>query len=100
MASFLYRFSWDLAKASANRDKHGVTFELAATVLQDPLARSRYDDEHGRDEERWLTLGQAADRRLLVVCHTFDELTVNEATIRLISAREATPAERRQYENG
>lgn len=99
--SYQYHFTWDPAKAAANRDKHGVSFELAATLFRDPLAVSIYDDEHSSDnEERWITLGQADNGTLLVVVHTFEETGDDAAEIRVISAREATRNERRQYENG
>jgi len=99
---FVYRFAWDPEKATANRRKHGVTFEQAATVFRDPLSLSRYDDEHseGESEERWLTLGEDENGTLLVVCHTFEELADDEALVRVISAREATAHEREQYESG
>lgn len=97
---FVYRFAWDIAKASANRRKHGVSFELAATVFRDPLALSRYDDEHSEGEERWLTLGEVENGQLLVVSHTFEEISAQEARVRIISAREATAHEREQYESG
>jgi uncharacterized protein len=99
--SYQYHFSWDPAKAASNREKHGVSFEVAATLFQDPLAVSIYDDEHSSEsEERWITLGQAENGTLLVVVHTFEETGDDTAEIRLISAREATRSERRQYENG
>lgn len=99
---FVYRFAWDPAKADANRRKHGVTFEQAATVFRDPLSLSRYDDEHsaGESEERWLTLGEDESGTLLVVSHTFEELSDEEALVRVISAREASAREREQYESG
>jgi uncharacterized DUF497 family protein len=97
---FIYRFAWDPEKADANRRKHGVTFEQATAVFRDPLALSRYDEEHSENEERWITLGQADAGLLLVTVHTFDELAPNEAQVRLISAREATADERRQYQSG
>jgi uncharacterized DUF497 family protein len=99
-APFTYRFDWDPAKATANRHKHGVSFEQAAGVFRDPLALSRYDEGHSEDEERWLTLGVNEHGVLLVVSHTFEELSAQEARVRLISAREATATERRQYEGG
>ena len=80
--------------------KHGITFELAATVFRDPLALSLYDDEHSETEERWLTLGIGENGVLLVVSHTFEELSDEEALVRVISAREATAHERAQYERG
>jgi uncharacterized DUF497 family protein len=96
---FVYRFAWDPAKAAANRRKHGVSFEQAAAVFRDPLALSRYDDEHSEAEERWLTLGVDENRTLLVVSHTFEELANDEALVRVISAREATANERGHYES-
>ena len=99
--SYQYHFTWDPAKAIANREKHGISFEQAATLFRDPLAVSIYDDEHSSDnEERWITLGLAENGTLLVVVHTFEETSDDAAEIRLISAREATHNERRQYENG
>jgi len=95
---FTYRFSWDPAKAASNQAKHGISFEIAATVMHDPLALSRYDVEHSEEEERWVTLGSSNTGALLVVVHTFAETSATEAHVRLISAREATPNERRQYE--
>jgi uncharacterized DUF497 family protein len=65
-------------------------FELAATVLRGPLALSRYDVEHSEVEERWITLGLAETGQLLVVVHTFEELSEQEARVRIISARFAT----------
>jgi uncharacterized DUF497 family protein len=97
---FVYRFAWDPVKAAANRAKHGIPFEQAATVFRDPLALSRYDEEHSETEERWLTLGEDETGTLLVVSHTFEELSDEEALVRVISAREATAHERAQYESG
>jgi len=96
---FHYHFEWDLAKAVGNRSKHGVGFELAATVFRDPLALSRFDEEHSEAEERWVTLGQAGNGRLLTVVHTFTEMDEHNATVRIISARLATKREQRDYEN-
>lgn len=100
MARFVYRFDWDANKALANWHKHAVSFELAATVLRDPLALSRYDVEHSEVEERWITLGLAETGQLLVVVHTVEEISEQEARVRIISARFATAHERRQYEGG
>jgi uncharacterized DUF497 family protein len=84
---------WDPAKARVNKAKHGVNFEEAATIFLDPLLLVMPDLEHSQDEERWIALGRSLHQLLLVVVHTDDE-----KTIRLISARRATPKERRQYE--
>ncbi|HET7503099.1 MAG TPA: BrnT family toxin [Kofleriaceae bacterium] len=93
-----YVFEWDPAKAAENVRKHGVTFEEASLVFSDPLARSRYDDEHSSSEdERWVTLGLSRGV-LLVVVHTFIEY-MRTVTVRIISARPATRNERRNYED-
>ena len=90
---------WDDAKAQSNLAKHGVTFAQAATVMLDPLALTVYDEAHSQTEERWFTLGQSSEGRLLAIAHTYHMLNANTARIRLISAREATRRERQQYEN-
>jgi uncharacterized protein len=94
-----YDFEWDTAKALANFTKHGVTFEQAATVLLDPFALTVYDEAHSQSEERWFTIGYEASGALLVVVHTFQHLNPATATVRVISAREATKRERRAYED-
>ena len=95
---FEYRFKWDPIKATSNWRKHGVSFDLAATVLSDPLMLSIPDEKHSESEGRWLTLGQAKNRILVVVIHTYREIGANSAEVRIISARRATGRERRQYE--
>lgn len=96
--AFQYSFEWDPNKAVANRRKHGIGFEQAATVFRDNLAVSIYDEDHSEDEERWVTLGQAENGALLVVVHTCQEISETEAVIRIISARPATSHEQRDYE--
>jgi uncharacterized DUF497 family protein len=86
-------FSWDARKAAANLKKHGVDFREAATVFDDALSTTFPDRDHSSAEQRFLTLGQSAHGRVLVVSHT-DE----DARIRLISARGVTRRERRFYE--
>ena len=61
---------------------------------------TRFDDEHGEDEERWVSVGRAANGALLLVVHTFSATGPNTALVRLISARPATRREREQYEQG
>lgn len=89
---------WDPAKAQANVRKHGVSFAEAATVLLDPLALTVFDAGHSDDEERWFTLGTSSTGRLLAVAHTYRSIDPDLASARMISAREATRLERRQYE--
>ena len=95
---FQYSFEWDPPKAAANLRKHGISFELAATVFLDPGALSLYDRAHSEaGEDRWITLGMDAPGRLLVVCHTWREADEGAASCRIISARKATKTEARQY---
>ncbi|MBV8728640.1 MAG: BrnT family toxin [Acidobacteriia bacterium] len=88
-------FEWDDAKAQSNIEKHGVPFAEAATVFGDPLEVMILDPDHLEGEFRFLSMGSSIEGRLLVVAYT-----EREGRIRLISAREATPKERRKYESG
>ena len=87
------RFEWDDRKAAANLKKHGVSFEEASTVFQDPLSATGADPDHSLGEQRWVTFGVSDVGRLLVVAHAD-----RNDSIRLISARPATKAERGIYE--
>jgi len=89
------RFQWNSAKAADNLDKHGVSFEEAATVFRDTLSATALDPDHSLDEERFITFGVSTRGRLLVVVHAD-----RDDTIRIISARPATSAERKLYEEG
>jgi uncharacterized protein len=95
-----FEFDWDPAKAESNRRKHGVTFEAAMGVFSDPLALSLLDNESGQGEERWVTIGRNPASNLLLVVHTFVELSAERAAIRIISARRPTRREARQYQEG
>ena len=88
-------FEWDEEKAARNRQKHGVDFEEAKTVFEDPDAITIPDDAHSEDENRSITLGYSLLARMLLVVHT-----ERRERIRIISARHATPSERAQYESG
>jgi uncharacterized DUF497 family protein len=95
-----FEFDWDPAKAESNRRKHGVIFEAAMGVFSDPLALSLLDNESGQGEERWVTIGRNPASNLLLVVHTYIELSAERAAIRIISARRPTRRETRQYEEG
>lgn len=84
-------FEWNPRKAAANLRKHGIDFADAATVLYDELAITVPDDQ--ADEDRFVTMGMDALGRVLVVVYTW-----RGDRARLISARQATKRERRQYE--
>jgi len=87
------RFEWDQVKAAANLDKHGISFDEAQTVFGDANTITLFDDRHSDAEDRYIDIGMPAQGRILVVVYT-----ENEARIRIISCRRATPKERRQYE--
>jgi uncharacterized DUF497 family protein len=95
---FNYHFEWDSVKLARNQKKHKINFELAATIFNDPLMLTVPDIDHSGTEERWLSLGQAENSRLLVVIHTYQEINAHEANVRIISARPVTKHEQHQYE--
>jgi hypothetical protein len=88
-------FEWDTKKAIRNREKHGVSFEEAATVFGDPLSLTIDDPIHSTEEERFITMGISIQNRILVVVHT-----EKQDHIRIISSRVATVHERISYEEG
>mgnify|MGYP002785250153 CR=1 FL=1 len=92
------RFEWNLAKDRANRLKHGVSFDTAALVFDDP-AHLSVQDRHVDGEERWQTIGRVGPVVVLIVAHTYVDADGDE-TIRIISARKSTRSERRRYEQG
>lgn len=89
------QFEWNASKAERNLSKHGVSFEEAETVFDDPLYVDFYDPDHSEDEERYLIIGESNQGRLLIVSYT-----ERGNSTRLISAREVTRAERESYEDG
>ena len=97
---FQLKFEWDPQKAQSNLSKHGIAFVRATSVFLDPLAATIPDDVHSSDEQRWVTIGVSDAGSLVVVVHTYEEMDANLATVRIISARSATPAEVREYEEG
>jgi len=88
-------FEWDPEKAAANVRRRRVSFNEAATVLEDPLSTTFPDEAHSEGEIRFVTVGVSQRGRLLVVAHT-----ERNDTIRIISARRATRREREFYEQG
>lgn len=88
-------FEWDADKAYSNQEKHGVSFDEAATAFGDPLSLTISDPDHSDAEERFILLGQTYSGRLVVVVHS-----ERGDRIRIITARPATRGERYSYENG
>lgn len=93
------RIEWDERKDRRNRAKHGVGFETARLVFEDPNHLS-IQDRHEGDEERWQTLGLVEGIVVLLVAHAYHEDATGKEVIRIISARKATARERRHYEQG
>lgn len=88
-------YEWDPIKAQVNRRKHGVSFEEAASVFQDATALTFDDPDHSDEELREMTIGLSTKGRVLFLSHC-----ERGDGIRIISARKATPKERKQYAEG
>ena len=86
-------FEWDENKAEENVTKHGVSFEEARTVFNDPFSITIYDPDHSAYEDRCIDVGLSSEGRTLVVSYT-----ERGENIRIISSRGATKRERRGYE--
>jgi uncharacterized DUF497 family protein len=86
-------FEWDPRKSATNLRKHGVSFSEAGTVFGDELSITVPDPDHSEQEDRFITIGWSNLRRLLMVAHTDQG-----ENIRIISARELTKSERKEYE--
>jgi uncharacterized DUF497 family protein len=100
MSNLRIDFEWDPKKEATNRTKHGVEFGIAMSVFRDPFAATLLDEGHGADEERWITLGEAANGSLILVVHTWAQTDASRARVRIISARRPTRREARQYREG
>ena len=84
------KFEWDENKNSINKEKHKISFETASYVFDDPYYIEMYDFEHSVDEDQYIAIGKVGDVLFVV-------FTERKDTIRLISARLATNAERSLY---
>ena len=84
------KFEWDEDKITINKEKHKISFETAAYVFDDPYYIEMFDFEHSVDEDRYIAIGKVGDIVFVV-------FTERKDTIRLISARLATNAERSLY---
>ncbi|WLE96582.1 MAG: BrnT family toxin [Candidatus Electrothrix sp. GW3-4] len=93
----IYNFEWNPNKAKKNIRKHKVSFEEASTVFRDPAALTIFDPDHSETEDRWLTVGISRAGKVLLVCHTYKQVDVETAIIRIFSSRKATASEKREY---
>lgn len=89
------QFEWNPDKANLNLKKHGVSFNKASTVFNDPLSVTFPDPDHFFGEDRYVIIGLSIADRILIVPHTD-----RADRVRIISAREANRNERRFYEDG
>lgn len=92
------RFEWDESKNALNISKHKISFEEAREVFDDPLHISILDKRFNYFEERWISIGQTSRKKVVVVANLFFDES-GEEVIRIITAREATIHERKQYES-
>ncbi len=90
------RFAWDESKNQSNFRKHGVLFETATQVFDDPNCIVEQDREVD-GEARWQAIGRAGDVLVLIVAHTIEEEEADEI-VRIFSARKVTRREKRRYE--
>ena len=90
-------FDWDEQKNESNRKKHGIWFEEAQQVFDDPRGLVFFDEDHSKLEDRFILLGISGSARVLVVVFYEKE---DDDIIRIISARKATKKEIKRYEEG
>ena len=96
-----HEFEWDDAKNGANYRKHGLSFEKASIAFEDPFCVT-YQDRFENGEYRWQTLGLVDDTLIVLVAHLIleneDDAVLKAERIRIISARAASPSERKRYD--
>ncbi|WP_428769246.1 BrnT family toxin [Treponema sp. HNW] len=85
-------FEWDITKNKSNEKKHGIAFEDAILIFEDPYLLEKYDSKHSNDEDRFLALGSIYGILLVAVAYTD-----RKGKTRIISARRATKTEQRLY---
>lgn len=87
------KFEWHPEKERLNQRKYNVSFTEASTIFADPLSATVFDPDHSEEEDRYISIGYSVRNRLLMVSHTD-----RDNRIRIISARELTALERKEYE--
>ena len=91
------QFEWDENKDRTNKAKHGISFEYACEIWLDPK-HIIFEDRTSTSEERWTAIGLVETQIVLLAVHTYRG--IDEEIVRIISARKATPHERRRYQEG
>jgi uncharacterized DUF497 family protein len=88
-----YTFIWDEPKDTINRKKHGLSFQEASVVFDDPYLMEFYDEAHSTwDEDRYFAIGLMGGKEVLFIVYT-----ERDDEIRLITARKAEPIEEEAY---
>jgi uncharacterized DUF497 family protein len=90
-------FAWDARKAARNLEKHGISFEEAATVLADPEALEWEDWEHSHQENRFKRPGISVEDRIVILVYSYRRMKNGKETPRIITARRASPKGRETY---
>ena len=90
----MLKFEWDEKKNQLNIQKHGISFQEAASVFNDDNTILIFDEMHSEHEDRFLLIGFSYRANILVVCHCYRN---NNSIIRIISARKATREESKLY---
>ncbi len=90
------KFIWDPVKEKINIQKHEISFTESCYVFSDLYSLNLFDEQHSEDEDRWITLGQTPNGKILVVVHTFKKMGEIEV-VRIISSRKATKKETKKY---
>lgn len=90
------KFIWDPDKEKINIQKHKISFTESCYVFADQYSLNLFDEQHSEDEDRWITLGQTPNGKILIVVHAFKKIDEIEV-IRIISSRKATKKETKKY---
>ena len=90
------KFVWDPAKEKINIQKHKITFTESCYVFADQYSLTLFDKQHSENEDRWITLGQTPNGKILLAVHTFRKIDDMEV-IKFISSRKATRKEAKGY---
>lgn len=90
------KFIWDTKKEKINKRKHKIAFSEACYIFADRYSLTIFNGKHSEDEDRWITMGQTLNGKILVVVHTYKNINDKEFA-RIISERKATKKEVKQY---
>ncbi len=93
-------FEWNESKAKSNLQKHKISFDETKTIFDDAFLVTFPDDFSSDEENRFISIGNSTNNRILLVVHTEQDRKTDVIIIRIISSRKATASEREIYEQG